>query len=84
MVTAISLLLKYKADPYIQDDQSYTPIHTAVDSGYENVVKILLSSGISVNLQTGLQKYTCLHIAAKKNRRNIVEILLNAGKIIFY
>jgi len=75
----LKLLLMYNADPYIDDNQCYTPLHTAAYSGHENIVEILLSCNVDVNLKTRNDKQTALHLAARKGFKNIIELLLRYG-----
>ena len=83
MSTALKILLMYNADPYLADEQSYTPIHTAADNGHENIIEILINHDVDINLQTRLQGYTPLHLSVSRKRTNVIEFLLKTGNALF-
>ena len=82
MKLAVNILLAYNANPYMHDDQTYTPIHIASQNGYVGVLKELLNHGVDINITTGIQQYTCLHIATIRNRENVVKFLVGKGMLI--
>ncbi|MBV0900112.1 MAG: ankyrin repeat domain-containing protein [Wolbachia endosymbiont of Fragariocoptes setiger] len=55
-----------------------TPLHLAVQNGYEEVVSIFLQYGNDVNATTE-NGFTPLHIAVQNRYEKIVDILLNNG-----
>lgn len=62
----------------VQDSLQYTPLHLAVESGNEMIVRNLLLAGANVNDLT-IQKQTALHIAAEHDFHQICSILLENG-----
>jgi ankyrin repeat protein len=62
----------------VQDASKVTPLHLAVESGSEMIVRNLLLAGASVSDVT-VQKQTALHIAAEKDHSNLCSILLENG-----
>lgn len=65
----------------VQDNLQFTPLHLAVESGNEMIVRNLLLAGANVNDLT-IQKQTALHIAAEHDYHQICTILLE-NKIKF-
>ena len=81
----VEILLTYNADPYVCDHQSYMPIHTAAECGYEKIIRVLIEDGVDVNVQTDLQEYTALHIAALKGHESVTKYLLTVeGRFSLY
>lgn len=60
----------------VQDSLQYTPLHLAVESNSEMIVRNLLLAGANVNDLTA-QKQTALHIAAEHDYYQIASILLD-------
>ena len=71
-------LLKRGHDPNRTDTSGYTPLHYAVRSASENLVKHLLDAGAKkgIDTQTRAGKATALHRACAKERPAIVKLLL--------
>lgn len=67
------LLLPYKTDGIVQ----HSPLHVASRNGHKNVVEVLLTAGVNVNLLTS--SGTALHEAALCGKDNVVRALLDAG-----
>lgn len=66
------------ADMNGQDIYDETPLHTALVSGYEKVLELLLAAGVDINTQNG-SFGTTLHTASAKGHEKMVEQLLAAG-----
>jgi len=63
----------------IPDRKGHTPLHLAASSGHEEITKILLEAGASVNARTNVQN-TPLHMCF--NKPQIVKLLLEAGAVV--
>ena len=64
-----------------KDNDGNTPLHSACKNGYTEIVKILLESGINLNVnEKDNNGDTPLHSACKRGYTEIVELLLDAGK----
>ncbi|XP_078442158.1 protein kinase KEG [Wolffia australiana] len=75
----VQLLLKAGADPTAQDELHYrTPLHTAAMVNDAELVKLLLDSGVDVNI-ANLQNTTPLHVALNRGSNSCVRLLLSAG-----
>jgi ankyrin repeat protein len=64
-----------------QDESGLTPLHYAVNYGYENqiqIINLLLEKGADVNIKT-LDGRTPLHNAAEAANKNVVELLISKG-----
>ncbi|XP_076367426.1 rabankyrin-5 isoform X2 [Tachypleus tridentatus] len=59
----------------IQDSSQLTPLHLAVETGAEMIVRNLLLAGANINDMT-LQKQTALHLAASLDHSTICSVLL--------
>jgi len=75
---AVTLLLKYKADPNMAWDHE-TPLHAAVAQGHEAVVPLLLAAGADP-FAPDQYKRTAVDVARLKSRTNLVPLLLAAEK----
>ncbi|RWS12587.1 rabankyrin-5-like protein [Dinothrombium tinctorium] len=62
----------------VQDASQLSPLHLAVESGSEMIVRNLLLAGANINELT-VQKQTALHIAAEHDHHTICSILLENG-----
>ncbi|KAJ9459123.1 Tankyrase [Diplonema papillatum] len=69
------LVLQQVADVNACDENGVTVLHCAVDHGYCNVVRCLLSHGAVAN-RASLAKRTVLHVAAASGSTEMLEILL--------
>ena len=56
-------------------DMNITPLHMAVDRGYESMVPVLLEKSADVNLPDAFGQ-SALHLAVEKGRKNMVLLLL--------
>ncbi|XP_025420007.1 uncharacterized protein LOC112690247, partial [Sipha flava] len=65
-----------------KDKDGWTPLHYAVQNGYNEVVGVLLNKGADVNAKTTDKGNTPLHIAVSKGNDGIIKILLqHASKL---
>jgi len=81
---AVSTLLIAGADPMCRlEPTQATPLHTAVQRGFEDVVEVL--AGFSPALLDALDArgYTPLHFAARGGNVNLVLLLLEGGAVRF-
>jgi ankyrin repeat protein len=78
-VPRIKILLAQGADINAADEQGNTALHMAVAMASEEVVKLLLNRGASVNAKKG---YTPLHLAAYSGYVEIAKNLLSHKAII--
>ncbi|XP_067119888.1 ankyrin repeat and SOCS box protein 3-like [Centruroides vittatus] len=76
---AVKLLLKYKADPNIADNEEETPLLAATRSGFAPVVLELLNNGKADPNKVDCSGWGSLHEAAMLGRADIVISLLTAG-----
>jgi len=63
----------------LHSDLQYTALHAAADFGAARVVKMLIQTGISVNLRDAKRGMTALHFAAQSGRTAICELLIEHG-----
>ena len=66
------------ANPYLGDDDGWTPLHVAAASGSEEVAKILLDNGANP-YRADDDGWTPLHVAAASGSEGVAEILLGNG-----
>lgn len=76
---AVRLLLKYKADPNIADNEEETPLLAATRSGLTPVILELLSNGKADPNKVDCSGWSSLHEAAALGRADIVLSLLAVG-----
>jgi ankyrin repeat protein len=71
-------LLKAGADPNVEGQSKYRPIHYAAQNGAEGIMKMLLEKGVDINQQE-YRGNTPLHVAIAHGQAKIVEMLLEKG-----
>lgn len=77
---AVSLLLKYQADPHMFDAENFmSAIHYAASSGQLELVDLLLKAGVSPNLHSPTDKFTPLMSATLRKQTEMVKFLLQNG-----
>ncbi len=77
----VELLLNHDANPNIQDNEGFTPLHAAIENNCIGIVSLLLSRGANPNLQNN-EGITPLHWAAfEPPRVEILELLLQQTNI---
>lgn len=70
-------LLKAGADPFLEDDMRGSALESAVNSGYSEIVKLILQKQMDIDMLIRLN--TFLHTAVEKKHLEIVSDLLKAG-----
>jgi hypothetical protein len=78
-LTSIYILLRNGADPDITDISGFSPLMVASNSGYVDIVKLLLDGRANVNYVREGDAGTSLMYATRAENKNIVEILLDNG-----
>ena len=63
----------------LHSELKYTALHAAADFGHIEIVKELISTGMSVNIRDARHGQTPLHFAGQSNRCDIARMLLDAG-----
>ena len=77
----VGALLEYGANINIKDEHGDTPLHIAVNSGRNDIVKLLISyPEINLNLQNK-NGDTPLHIAVNSCRDDIAKLLISCPEI---
>ena len=82
-VTMIETLLKFQADPNIQENEEIgwnTPMHRAVEKNMLDVIDLFLQCGGDPTLQNK-NGFTTLHIAAKHGFVDMCKFLIEKGKL---
>ncbi|MBA3954128.1 ankyrin repeat domain-containing protein [Candidatus Dependentiae bacterium] len=80
-IAVVKVLLKYGADPNIRNEDDYTSLALAAETGNELLVKLLLNKGALLNLHgnDSCAWVTPLHVAAKKGDLALAQLLLDVG-----
>uniref|UniRef100_A0A915JPC7 FYVE-type domain-containing protein n=1 Tax=Romanomermis culicivorax TaxID=13658 RepID=A0A915JPC7_ROMCU len=63
----------------INDSEGLSPLHLAVESGHEMIVRNLILAGADLNAVTKNTKQTALHLSCVSDKPKICEILLENG-----
>lgn len=72
--TVLSLIsVNVNVNSRVNDSVSKTPLHLAVESGFEMIVRNLLLAGSNVNDLTKSKK-SALHLVAECNHQNLIQI----------
>ncbi|KAJ3522587.1 hypothetical protein NMY22_g11830 [Coprinellus aureogranulatus] len=74
----VSLLLKYRANPDIQDGSQGTPLHNACRLGHAKCAQVLLDAGANINARN-MALRTDLHEACFNGHVDCVKLLLERG-----
>jgi hypothetical protein len=72
-------LLRAGADIDLPDDNGYTPLHYAAQSGFVPLVKLLLKHWAYPNAETVNERRTPLHFAAAMGFTEVVALLVASG-----
>lgn len=79
----VKLLLQHGASPNVRGDSNDTPLIQAIDSGWEDVARILVKSGADVNAVDGLNLTALDHAEGRptyfRNPGRLCRFLRNAG-----
>ena len=75
---AVYLLLNHGADVNIAAADGYTPLHSAVTKGYQNLVKLFLEKNALVNTQNA-NGNSPLHTAVSNGFFDITKLLVKKG-----
>jgi len=80
---SIELLLKRGANPKLGTEDFGSPIYAAAFSGKTEIVRLLLSLNLGIDLQSGRasDKATPLHFAYWNNDTEMAQLLLKAGAL---
>ena len=72
----------YTADQVLRflDEENNTPLHTAVDGGYDEVVRVLLSCGASPT-ESKMDQLPPIHLACSQGKLKMVELMVQFGGI---
>ena len=76
-IEAVKQHLAAGADVNAKDKYGRTPLHTAVDGDYKELIELLIAEGADVNANSKIG--TPLHSAATWGQKEIVELLIAAG-----
>lgn len=82
----IESLLKYGANPNIQDNEEIggnTPVHKAVEKNMIDIVDLFLQCGADGTIQNK-NGFTLLHVAAKEGLTDMCKLLVAKGKLYFW
>lgn len=72
--SVVQCLLNFGAPINAQDLKGNTPLHSAAERGYTNVVKVICSwSEINLNIQNS-EGLTALHVAVESGFLPVVEV----------
>ena len=78
MHSIVDLLLKADADPNLQLKDGVTPLHMACQSGYIDIVRLLIQANANTNLRLLSNGCSALHVASLRGHSDVVRILLDA------
>ena len=74
----LEILLNYRADKEVIDEDGHNPLHCAAQCGYLEIVKILIDNGANVNARSNLGDNP-LDRAASRGDLAILKLLLDSG-----
>ncbi|PIA62591.1 hypothetical protein AQUCO_00200535v1 [Aquilegia coerulea] len=76
-VRTVAYLIEHGANPAAFNRHNKTALHIAVDNGFVEMIKLLLSKGVDVNAPC--DEGTPLQLAAQNCKQNILKVLLDHG-----
>lgn len=81
----VRFLLRHGANPNLSSQNGYRvyPLHTAIDSNFEGIAKMLIEAEAEVN-SVQSSGMTPLHLAAQNGNIEILIILLEKGALVDY
>ena len=80
-VVSVRWMLSKRVDLLFQDDEGYTPLHSAIECGPQfrhAILRALLEAGAAVNLK-GINDWTPAHHAAFRNDVEALKLLVAFG-----
>ena len=75
----VEVLLAAGASVTIRCEQGFTPLHEAVENGWDQVLTLLLRAGSDPDSRVRDCDYTALHVASIRGHDKIVHLLLDSG-----
>jgi hypothetical protein len=69
------------ASPYLNNRRGFTPLSTAAEQGYHQLVPLLVTPA-NLNLPRDIGRLIPLHLAFKNNHIKVAEALLDAGAAV--
>jgi hypothetical protein len=63
----------------LHSDLHYTALHAAADFGQVEIIKLILQTGLSLDIKDPLRGQTALHFAAESGRSEVALLLINGG-----
>ena len=76
-VEMVKVLLRYGANPSVQNDTKVAPVHIAAEHGYTDIARVLLDFDDSCKDLLDQQHRSAIHYAARNNQVEVVELLLS-------
>jgi len=67
------------ADVDAQDESGWAPLHWAARNGHEDIVKLLIDKGATIDIRTPISDSTPLHWAIYFRHEAIVSLLIDTG-----
>lgn len=77
-VEIVKLLIKYKSNPYMTDNDGYNALHLAAKSNLIPIIKSVISVMTNLNAKT-FKGETALHISINFQYNELAKILLDEG-----
>lgn len=76
---AVRTLLERGGDPNAAQGDGMTGLHWAAEQGSEELARVLVDAGATLEPRTRLGAYTPLHLAARGGHLGVVRVLLEGG-----
>lgn len=81
-INSIALLLQYRADFNIRDDDGATPLHCAAQDGQAEAVQALLAAGADAERIHRRRGLTVFGVALAEGRTDVVRVLLGFKAVV--
>ncbi|MGF1677259.1 MAG: ankyrin repeat domain-containing protein, partial [Rivularia sp. (in: cyanobacteria)] len=78
-IKRVQNFLSAGASPSVSDGDGTTALMFAANSGYTEIVRILIDSGANINYQRKSYGLTALMLACATNKLDIVRLLISKG-----